>query len=188
MKQRSIARCSILRLLTLAVCSSSLDLRRLMWSYIINTAVLLPCCFLLAGFVVECGATITGHCRRRLRHISPDQGPRLMCKCKMKQFPWGRAVLITKFEVDSSYNCVFRTLCPNAPIMTAWYWDGPPFASKTSLIHQSMDFTRSPGSAVVSGPKPSAEDPSSPVSDGASMDVTCLSIEKCRIWRHSQHL
>ena len=57
------------------------------------------------------------HCRRRLRHISPDQGPRLMCECKMKQFPWGRAVLKTKFEVDSSYNCVLRTLCPNAPTL-----------------------------------------------------------------------
>jgi len=34
----------------------------------------------------------------------------------MKQFPWGRAVLITKFEVDSSYTCVLRTLCPNAPL------------------------------------------------------------------------
>jgi len=87
------------------------------------------CCFLLsllfAGFVVECGAEVTRHCRRRLRHISPDQGPRLMCECKMKQVPWGRAVLITKFEVDSSYNCVLRTLCPNAPIVTpdrqGWY-------------------------------------------------------------------
>jgi len=33
----------------------------------------------------------------------------------MKRFPWGRAVLRTKFEVHSSYNCVLRTLCPNAP-------------------------------------------------------------------------
>ena len=119
MKQGSIVCCSILRLLTLAVCSSSLDLRHLMWSSMINTAVILPCCFrlslLFAGFVVECGATIARHCRRRLRHISPDQGPRLMCECNLKQFPWGRAVLTTKFEVDSSYNCVLRTLCPNAP-------------------------------------------------------------------------
>ena len=85
----------------------------------INTSVILPCCFLLsllfAGFVVECGATIARHCRRRLCHISPDQGPRLMCECKLKRFPWGRAVLITKFEEDSSYNCVLRTVCPNAP-------------------------------------------------------------------------
>ena len=96
----------------------------------INTAVILPCCFrlslLFARFVVECGATITGHCRRRLRHISPDQGPRLMCECKLKRFPWGRAVLITKFEEDSSYNCVLRTVCPNAPIVSGTHSCGSP--------------------------------------------------------------
>ena len=119
MKRGSIVCCTILRLLTLAVSSSSLDLRHLMWSSMINTAVILPCCFLLsllfAGFVVECGATVTRRCRRRLRHISPDQGPRFMCECKLKLFPWGRAVLITKFEEDSSDNCVLKTVCPNAP-------------------------------------------------------------------------
>jgi len=46
-----------------------------------------------------------------------------MCECKMKQFPWGRAVLITKFEEDSSYNCVLITLCPNAPYVSRLAWE-----------------------------------------------------------------
>ena len=44
-------------------------------------------------FVVECGAKVT----RLSQTVALHQ-----CKRKMKRFPWGRAVLITKFEVDSS--------------------------------------------------------------------------------------